>query len=176
MRFRLLITLYTTTTSFHHTVTTLSLYDQISTSKTTSLQHLKSLLPPTIIAFCYFILNSTRNKFHWLTNLSYQFTSNINLLLPLHASQPTPNSWHYNCPRSVCCRSIVFLVVVWLFEIYRFIMKIFTYIPYNRCDKNRKRKVPCTDSVRFTLLWSKYAQFRYSSFTFYLQFILFSGK
>ena len=35
--------------------------------------------------------------------------------------------------RSVYCRSIVFLLVVWLFEIYhRFIMKILTHIPYNR--------------------------------------------
>ena len=29
-------------------------------------------------------------------------------------------------------------------------MKIFTHIPYNRWDKYRKRKVPCTVSVRFT--------------------------
>ena len=29
-------------------------------------------------------------------------------------------------------------------------MKIFTHIPYNRCDKYRKRKVPYTVSVRFT--------------------------
>ena len=35
-------------------------------------------------------------------------------------------------PRSVYCRSIVFLLVVQLFEIYRFIMKIFTHIPHNR--------------------------------------------
>ena len=31
---------------------------------------------------------------------------------------------------------------------------------YNRWDKNRKRKVPCADSVRFTQLWSKHSQFR----------------
>jgi len=45
---------------------------------------------------------------------------------------------------------IVFLLFVWLFEIYRFIMKIFTHIPCNRCDKYRKCKVPCTVSVLFT--------------------------
>ena len=59
------------------------------------------------------------------------------------------NSWHYSCPRSVYCRSIVFLLVVKLFEIYRFIMKIFTHIPYNRWDKYRKLKVPCLVSARF---------------------------
>ena len=64
----------------------------------------------------------------------------------------TSNSWHYSCPRSVYCRSIVFLLVVQLFEIYRFIMKIFTHILYNRWDKYRKLKVPCTFSVRFTQL------------------------
>ena len=65
-----------------------------------------------------------------------------------------------SCPRSVYCRSIAFLLVVWLFEIYRFIRKIFTYIAYNRWDKYRKRKVPCTVSGRFTQLWSKHFQFR----------------
>ena len=49
------------------------------------------------------------------------------------------NIQHYSCPRSVYCRSIVFLLVVWLFEIYhRFIMKIFTHISYNRWDNYRK--------------------------------------
>ena len=62
--FRLLIRLFTTTTSFQHTATTLSFQNQISTSTPTSLQHLKSLLPPKITIFCYFMLNSTRNKFH----------------------------------------------------------------------------------------------------------------
>ena len=38
---------------FHFIVTTLSLHNQISTFTTTSLQHPKSLFPP-----------STRNKFH----------------------------------------------------------------------------------------------------------------
>ena len=32
---------------------------------------------------------------------------------------------------AVYCRSIAFLLVVWLFEIYRFIRKIFTDVPYN---------------------------------------------
>ena len=64
----------------------------------------------------------------------------------------TSNSWHYRSPRSSYCRSIVFLLVVQLFEIYEFIisiMKIFTHIPYKRWDKYRKRKVPCTVPVRF---------------------------
>ena len=75
--FRLLIRLFTTTTSFQRTVTTLSLHNQISTFTTTSLQLLKSLLPPKIVILCYFILNSTRNKFNKLQPLSYQFTSHI---------------------------------------------------------------------------------------------------
>ena len=54
----------------------------------------------------------------------------------------------------------IVLLVVKLFEIYRFIMKIFTHIPYGRWDKHRKRKAPCTVSVRFTQLWSKQSQFR----------------
>ena len=58
-------------TSFQHTGTTLSLQNQISTSTTTSLQRLTSLLVHKVIIFCYFILNSTRNKFHWLTNYSH---------------------------------------------------------------------------------------------------------
>ena len=75
----------------------------------------------------------------------------------------TSNSWHYSCPRSVYCRSLVFLLVVSLFEIYRLIMKIFTHIPYNTVtvwDKNRKRKVPFIASVRFTQFWSKHSQLR----------------
>ena len=59
-----------------------------TSSTTTSLQHLKSLLPPKIIIFCFFILNCTRNKLH---PLSCQFTSNITPRFPLHASQPTLN-------------------------------------------------------------------------------------
>ena len=65
------------------------------------------------------------------------------------------NSCHYSCPRSVYCRSIVFLLVVQLFEIYRFIMKIFAHIPHNRWDKYRKRKVSCTVSARFYTAWIK---------------------
>ena len=75
--FRLLIRLFTTTTSFQRTVTTLSLHNQISTFTTTSLQLLKSLLPPKIVILSYFILNSTRNKFNKLQPLSYQFMSHI---------------------------------------------------------------------------------------------------
>ena len=38
-----------TTTSFQHAVSTLSLHNQISTSTTTLLQHLKSFFPPKMI-------------------------------------------------------------------------------------------------------------------------------
>ena len=75
------------------------------------------------------------------------------LILP---RQLTSSSWHYSGPLSVYCWSIVFLVVVKLSEIYRFIMKI----PNNRWDENRKRRVPCTDSVWFTQFWSKQSQFQ----------------
>ena len=62
--------LFTTTTLFQHTVTTLSLHKQIITSTTTSQQQLKSLLPPKIVIFCYFVLNSTRNNsWHEMTPL-----------------------------------------------------------------------------------------------------------
>ena len=44
--------------------------------------------------------------------------------------------------------------------VYRFIRKIFTHISYNRWDKCRKCKVPCTVSGRFTELWSKHSQFQ----------------
>ena len=71
----LLIRLFTTTTSFQHTVTTPSLHNQISTSTPISLQHLKSLLPPKITIFCYFMLKSKRNKFYWLTNYSHYLTN-----------------------------------------------------------------------------------------------------
>ena len=42
-------------------------------------------------------------------------------------SNITNKSWHYSCPRSVYCRSIVSLVFAYLFKICRFISKIFTY-------------------------------------------------
>ena len=85
--------LLTTTTLFQHAVTTLSLHNQISTSsKTTSLQHLKSLLPRKIIIFCYFILNSARNKFHWLTNYIHYLTNSRPIQLHAfhftHLNQP----------------------------------------------------------------------------------------
>ena len=89
--FRLLIRFFTTTTSFQQTVTTLSLHNQISTPATTSLQHLKSLLPSNTIIFCYFTSKfcekpvSVINK---LQPLSYQSTSNITPRLRLHSSQP----------------------------------------------------------------------------------------
>ena len=50
-----------------------------------------------------------------------------------------------------------------LWNIYRFIMKIFTHIAYNRWNKYRKRKVSCTVSVRFTQLWSKHFQLENSN-------------
>ena len=78
------------------------------------------------------------------------------------------------------------MTLVYLFEIYRFIL-----ISY-RGDKNRKRKIPCTDSNRFMLLWSKHSvsrilltirkdvirrcNFLYSSCALYVQFILTAGK
>ena len=61
---------------------------------------------------------------------------------------------------SLLCRSIVFLIFVQFFKIYRFILKISTHIPYNRWDKNSKRKILWTDSGRFTQLSSKHSQFR----------------
>ena len=83
--------LFTTTTTFQHTVTTLSLHNQISTSSTTSLQHLTSLLPPKIIIFCYFILNSARNKFHWFKNYAA-------ITLPIHGQyNSTPRGGGYYC-------------------------------------------------------------------------------
>ena len=71
--------IFTTTTSFQHTVTTLSLHNQISTSTTTSLQHPKI----TTSQNDYFL--SPHIKFYEkqvslinkLLPLSYQFTSNI---------------------------------------------------------------------------------------------------
>ena len=66
-----------------------------------------------------------------------------------------------------------------------------SFYPHNGWDKNRKRKVPCINSVRFTQLWSNILSFeniffskpyenissevgivRYFSFTLYMQFIL----
>ena len=84
-------------TSFQQTVTTQSLHNQISTSTTTSLKHLKSLFPPQIIIFCCFILNSTPNNFHWLTNYSHYITNSRLIRLHafyIHASHPTPKIYN----------------------------------------------------------------------------------
>ena len=91
--------LFTTTTSFQHTVTALSLHNRISTSTTTSLQHLKSFLPPKIIIIIIFVtLYSFYEKQVSLINklqpLSYQFTSSITPRLPLNASPPTPKIYN----------------------------------------------------------------------------------
>ena len=72
-----------------------SLHSHISTLTTTSLQHLKSLLPSKK----YFLLHgklyqkpvSLINK---LQLLSYQSKSNITPRLPLHTSQPTPKIYN----------------------------------------------------------------------------------
>ena len=89
--FWLLRRLFTATTSFQQTLTTLSLHNQISPSTPISLQHLKSLLPPKITIFCYFNVKIHEKQILLIIKLqplSYQFTSNITRL-PLHASQPT---------------------------------------------------------------------------------------
>ena len=52
----------------------------------------------------------------WVHHDKTNFYSNI-----------TNKSWHYSCPRSVYCRSIVSLVFAYLFKICRFISKISTY-------------------------------------------------
>ena len=66
--------------------------------------------------------------------------------------------WHYSCMPPLCKlsdnNSILGRCVAPCNISVQFIMKIFTHIPYNKWDKNRKRKVPRTDSVRFTQLWS----------------------
>ena len=68
----------------------------------------------------------------------------------------TSNSWNYSCPRSVYS-ILAPCVALWTIPIHK---EDFTHIPYNRWDKYRKRKVPCTVSGRFTQLWSKHSQFR----------------
>ena len=62
----------------------------MSIPTTTSLQHLKSLLPSKKVIFCYFISNSDEQT----TAISYQSTSNIIPWLPLHTSQPTPEEYN----------------------------------------------------------------------------------
>ena len=59
--------LFTTTTLFQRTVTTLFLHNQIITSTSTTLQPLKSLLPPKIIIFVtsYWILRKTIHGKKW---------------------------------------------------------------------------------------------------------------
>ena len=71
-------------TSFQQTVTTLSLHNQISTPTTTSsLQHLKSLLPskkyPLLLRIKFCEKPAFTNYSHYRTNPR----------LPLHTSQPT---------------------------------------------------------------------------------------
>ena len=47
--------------------------------------------------------NSEKKKGYW----SFQMTSNQNMLGNVYENITT-SSWHYSCPRSVCCRWIVF--------------------------------------------------------------------
>ena len=82
-------TIYKTFHNHHlQLLATLSLNNQITTSTTTSLQHLKSLLPSKKIIFCYKLQIKFYEKpvsvINKLQPLSYQLaTSNI-------TSQPTP--------------------------------------------------------------------------------------
>ena len=65
--------------------------------------------------------------------------------------------WRNSCPHSVCCRLSSLAFQVSLFETYRFILKISTdmpFIPYVRSCKNRKGKIACTDSGRFTSVYT----------------------
>ena len=66
------------------------------------------------------------------------------------------NSWHYSC--SPLCilsfNSILALCVALGNILIRNEVFHTLIIPYNRWGKYRKRKVPCTFSVRFTELWS----------------------
>ena len=65
----------------------------------------------------------------------------------------------YSASHATCHSTNSFLFLPSPVEIYRFVMNIFTHILYNGWDKNRKRKVPCTNSVRFTQLWSNILSF-----------------
>ena len=82
------IRLFTTTTTFQHIVTILSLRNQPHYNTYSC----NSLLPPKLIIFCYFILNSTRNKFHWLVNYSHYPTNSRPVYLHafhvMHLNQP----------------------------------------------------------------------------------------
>ena len=53
--------------------------------------------------------------------------------------------------------SIIGLWALWNVPIHN--EDFHTYSIHCRWDKNRKHKGPCTDSVRFTQLWSKHSQF-----------------
>ena len=89
--------LFKSTTSFQHTVTTLSFHNHISTYTTTSVQHLKSLLPPKIIFFLLLHIKFYEKQvslIHKLQPLSYQFTSNITPRLSLFAFQLTPGMYN----------------------------------------------------------------------------------
>ena len=53
-------------------------HNQISNSPATSLQHPRSLSPSKKINFCYFILNATRNQFHWFLPIHVQYNLSTN--------------------------------------------------------------------------------------------------
>ena len=73
--------LFKTTTSFQHTVTTLSFHNHISTYTTTSVQHLKSLLPPKIIFFLLLHIN--------LRETSFTDSQTTTIILPIHVQYNT---------------------------------------------------------------------------------------
>ena len=90
--FRLLIRLFTTTTSFQHTVTTISIHKQISSSTTTWLHF---YLPKYYFLLLHINFHDKQaSLINKLQLLIYQFTSNITPRLPLHASQPTPKIYN----------------------------------------------------------------------------------
>lgn len=65
--------------------------------------------------------------------------------------------WRNSCPHSVFCRLSSFAFQVSLFETYRFVLNIsldIPCIPYVRSCKSRKGKIPCTDSGRFTSVYT----------------------
>ena len=118
-------------------------------------------------------------------------------MVPSEVIQYTSNSWHYSRPRSVYCRSIVFLIGVQLLEIYRFIRKIFKHIPYNRWDRYNvtgnarlhaqfqvdlhifDQNILSFENSLFLTIRKDLIRswiFYYFSFTFYIQFILFVWK
>ena len=94
------IRLFTTTTTFQHIVTILSLRNQPHCNTYSC----NSLLPPKIINYLLLLHIKFYEKqvslISKLQPLSYQFTSSITPCLPRHASQPTPKI--YNATALLC--------------------------------------------------------------------------